>query len=286
MIVLEGGVFVAGSDRHYPEESPLRTVRLAPFALDATPVTNAQFAAFVAATGYVTLAETIPSAADYPGLLPEMEVAGSIVFARPDPRRPLVPESWWSYVAGANWRHPYGPEMDGAFRPDHPVVHVAYQDAAAYAEWAGKRLPTEDELEFAARAGLENTEYAWGDDLIPSEGVPANFWYEGFPYSHPERRGPPYTSGVTHYPANPWGFHDLIGNVWEWTASDADGAPGNNGCCLGRAEVARKGLQHRKVLKGGSHLCAPNYCRRYRPAAKWLQPVDTATSHIGFRCAR
>lgn len=286
MIDLAGGEFVAGSDRHYLEERPRRTVRLEPFQLDETPVTNGEFAQFVAATGYVTFAERIPRAEDYPGLLPDMAVAGSIVFATPDPRQPIAPESWWSYVAGASWRCPYGSDVNGAFLPDHPVVHVAYEDARAFAEWAGKRLPTEDELEFAARAGLPDSEYAWGDELLPSGQAPANFWYDGFPHRHPVKSGPPYTTPVAHHAPNPWGFYDLIGNVWEWTASDAEGPPGNNGCCIGDGELARKGLQHRKVLKGGSHLCAPNYCRRYRPAAKWLQPVDTATSHIGFRCAR
>lgn len=286
MIRLQGGVFTAGSDLHYPEEAPRRTVRIAPFALDRTPVTNAQFAEFVAATGYVTSVEKAPDPASYPGLLPELAVAGSIVFAKPDPRQPLTPESWWSYVVGADWRCPYGPGAGAAAIADHPVVHIAYEDALAYAQWAGKRLPSEDEFEFAARAGQADSEYAWGDDLLPGGAAPANFWYEGFPREHPEKSAPPYTTPVGRYPANRWGFHDLIGNIWEWTASDADGPPGNRGCCIAPEELARRGLQHRKVLKGGSHLCAPNYCRRYRPAAKWFQPVDTATSHIGFRCAR
>ncbi len=286
MIRVAGGVLVAGSDHHYPEERPRRTVRIAPFQLDETPVTNAQFADFVAATGYVTFVEKAPDPRDYPGLLPELAVAGSIVFARPDPREPLAPESWWSYVAGACWRCPYGPDVAAAFIADHPVVHIAYADALAYAQWAGKRLPSEDELEFAARAGQGDHDYAWGNELLPQGRAPANFWHDGFPHHHPEKPGPPYTTPVRRYPANPWGFRDLIGNVWEWTASDAAGPPGNRGCCITPADHARQSLQHRKVLKGGSHLCAPNYCRRYRPAAKWLQPVDTATSHIGFRCAR
>jgi formylglycine-generating enzyme required for sulfatase activity len=286
MIDVAGGTFVAGSDRHYPEEAPRRTVTIAPFQLDETPVTNAQFADFVAATGYVTFVEKAPDPASYPGLVPEMAVAGSIVFAAPDRGQRLEPESWWSYVAGAHWRCPYGPDVPGTLIADHPVVHIAYEDALAYARWAGKRLPSEDELEYAARAGQADSEYAWGNDLLPAGRAPANFWYDGFPHQHPEKAGPPYTTPVRQYPANRWGLHDLIGNIWEWTASDAAGPPGNTGCCIAPADLALRGLQHRKVLKGGSHLCAPNYCRRYRPAAKWLQPVDTATSHIGFRCAR
>jgi formylglycine-generating enzyme required for sulfatase activity len=286
MIRLEGGVFTAGSERHYPEERPRRTVQLAPFMLDVTPVTNADFAEFVKATGYTTFVEKAPDPRDYPGLLPEMAIAGSIVFSRPDPLQPMVPESWWSLVAGASWRFPYGPDQGLSAIPDHPVVHIAYEDALAYAVWVGKRLPTEDELEFAARAGIEDSEFAWGDHLMPDGEAQANFWYSGFPHRHPAKVGPPYTTGVKRHAPNAYGFYDLIGNVWEWTSSDADSPPGNNHCCVATHSPSSRGLQHRKVLKGGSHLCAPNYCQRYRPAAKWFQPIDTATSHVGFRCAK
>lgn len=275
-----------GSTGFYPEEAPLQVVEVAPFFMDATPVTNAQFAEFVADTGHVTLAETVPDPADYPGILPEMIVAGSIVFTAPPAGQPVGPESWWSYVAGANWRQPYGPQHGAIAPDDHPVVHIAYGDALAYASWAGKRLPTEIETEFAARGGLEQADYAWGNEFLPDGQLQANLWYRGFPFDHPERKGPPYTSPVTRFPANPSGLFDLIGNVWEWTSSDAGGPAGNKGCCHSEAAPFVPNPALHKVLKGGSHLCAPNYCQRYRPAAKWFQPVDTSTSHVGFRCAR
>jgi formylglycine-generating enzyme required for sulfatase activity len=285
MVRLKGGVFTTGSLDFYPEEAPLRKSVVRPFLLDVTPVTNAQFAAFVADTHYVTLAERAPDPADYPGILPHMIVAGSIVFSSPKKGQASGPESWWSYVPGAHWKHPYGPEFGAIAPADHPVVHIAYVDALAYAQWAGKRLPTETEAEFASRNGLENARFAWGEQLFPQGKMMANIWREGFPFVHPERQGPPYTAPVTQYPPNTYGLYDLIGNVWEWTSSDADGQPGNNACCHAASDKAAIHPATRKVLKGGSHLCAPNYCQRYRPAAKWLQPVDTSTSHVGFRCA-
>lgn len=286
MIRLEGGRVTIGSLDFYPEEAPLCVVDVAPFLLDATPVTNAQFAAFVAATGYVTLAETVPDPADYPGILPEMILAGSIVFSAPENGQAVGPESWWSYLPGANWRHPYGPEHGAIAPDDHPVVHIAYGDALAFARSAGKRLPTEIEAEFASRGGAARAAYAWGPDLLPGGEPQANIWYDGFPFRHPEHKGPPYTTPVNRYPANDYGVFDLIGNTWEWTSSDASGPVGNNSCCLSNAGSFTANPAVHKVLKGGSHLCAPNYCQRYRPAAKWFQPVDTSTTHVGFRCAR
>jgi sulfatase modifying factor 1 len=286
MIRLPGGRITIGSVDFYPEEAPVQSVEVTPFLLDATPVTNAKFAEFVEDTGFVTLAETVPDPADYPGILPEMIVAGSIVFTAPPRGQQVGPESWWGYVPGANWRQPYGP-LHGDLAPaDHPVVHVTCGDALAYARWAGKRLPTEIEAEFASRGGLRDAVYAWGDALQPAGGAMANIWHEGFPFTHPERTGPPYTTPVGQYPANGYGLYDLIGNVWEWTSSDATGPVGNNSCCHSGAEPFAANPGRHKVLKGGSHLCAPNYCQRYRPAAKWFQPVDTSTTHVGFRCAR
>jgi len=286
MVLLNGGRILAGSTGFYPEEAPCQYVDVAPFLLDRTPVTNAQFTRFVAETGHVTLAEQVPDVADYPGILPEMIIAGSIVFKAPPKGVPVGPESWWAYVPGANWRHPYGPDLGPIAPDDHPVVQIAYSDAVAYARWAGKRLPSQIEAEFASRGGLEAADYAWGDTLLPDGKVMANFWREGFPHQHPDRSGPPYTTPVTQYSANDFGLYDLVGNVWEWTSSDADGEIGNKSCCLTVSQNVPSSPNVRKVLKGGSHLCAPNYCQRYRPAAKWFQPVDTSTSHVGFRCAQ
>lgn len=286
MVKLDGGTFKLGCMDFYPEEAPIQTAIVKPFLLDITPVTNAQFAAFVEDTGFVTLAETVPNPADYPGILPEMIVAGSIVFSAPPKGQPVGIESWWSYVPGADWRQPYGPEYGAIAPDDHPVVHIAYGDALAYAFWSGKRLPSAIELEFAARGGLDGAAYAWGDELFPGGKMMANFWSEGFPFKHPQRSGPPYTSPVMHYHANSYGLYDLIANVWEWTSSDANGPIGKNNCCHSAATSLTLTPEIHKVLKGGSHLCAPNYCQRYRPAAKWFQPVDTSTSHVGFRCAQ
>lgn len=208
---------------------------------------------------------------------------GSIVFQAPARvAGPIGPETWWTYVRGANWRVPYGPDA-GAARPDHPVVHVVWEDAAAFADWAGKRLPTEAEAEFAARGGLQGAAYAWGEALTPNGKLMANIWLEGFPFARPERKGPPYTTPVRSFPANGYGLYDMIGNVWEWTSTYADGPQGGKSCCASKAATSPNVM---KVLKGGSHLCAPNYCQRYRPAARWFQPTDTSTSHVGFRCAR
>lgn len=287
MVRLAGGVFAMGCEEFYSEEAPVRRVSVSPFLIDRTPVTNRQFAAFISATGYVTLAEKAPDPALYPGILPEMVEAGSIVFVAPEAAIHMSHENWWQYVAGASWRHPYGPNtgldvLDGELA-DHPVVHIAYQDALAYAHWAGKRLPTEAEAEYAARGGLEGQPFAWGSELKPDGMLMANIWLEGFPVVRPGRPGPPYTTPVGTYPANGFGLQDMIGNVWEWTSSDASGSAGNNGCCAKAPESLDPA--HLKVLKGGSHLCAPNYCQRYRPAARWFQPVDTSTTHVGFRCA-
>lgn len=301
MVALPGGVFTMGSTRFYAEEAPCRQVRVGPFLIDRTPVTNRAFARFVAATGYVTTAETAPDAADYPGMLPEMAYAGSAVFHRTAmPVDTSDPSQWWSFVAGADWRHPLGPDstLDGI--EDHPVVHVSHADAEAYARWAGKALPTEAEWEYAARGGLDGADYAWGDALAPDDAMLANYWQGLFPFANQLLDGWERTSPVGSYPANGYGLVDMIGNVWEWTAdwwSIRQPVTPRKSCC-GGAEVNPRGGPRaasfdpaspderigRKVLKGGSHLCAANYCQRYRPAARHPQPVDSSTSHIGFRC--
>ena len=280
-----GGEFTMGSERFYPEERPRRRVRVDPFWIDETPVTNAQFAAFIAATGYRTFAEVPPDPADYPGMPPEMAQAGSLVFRQPRGPVDLADfQQWWTFCFGAYWRAPLGPRSSIDALADHPVVHIAYQDAEAYAAWAGKALPTEAQWEFAARGGLADAEFAWGDELAPGGRMLANFWQGEFPWHNDMLDGWERTSPVRTYPANGFGLFDMIGNVWEWTADtyslpgEVRKAPGR--CCI---DPGGQGIG-RKVLKGGSHLCAPSYCQRYRPAARYPQPVDTSTCHVGFRC--
>ncbi len=296
---IPGGTFRMGSDRHYPEEAPVREVTVADFWIDRTPVTNRQFRQFVNQTGYVTLAELRPEAKDYPGALPEMLKAGSLIFTAPRGPVDLRDYSqWWRFKFGANWRRPYGPRSSISGLDDHPVVHIAYQDAEAYATWAGKALPSEAEWEFAARGGLDGAEFAWGDELTPGGKHLANTWQGEFPRQNLAADGYERTSPVSAFPANGYGLYDMIGNVWEWTTdwyAPRHDAKAQSPCCTadnGRPATEEKSYDPllpniripRKVLKGGSHLCAPNYCRRYRPAARHAQPVDSSTSHIGFRC--
>jgi formylglycine-generating enzyme required for sulfatase activity len=297
MVWLPGDTFRMGSNDHYPEEAPVRPVSVDGFWIDTHPVTNAEFARFVAATGHVTFVERPPTAKQYPGAKPDMLVAGSVVFARPKGRVDLRNHyNWWSYVAGADWRHPEGPESTIDGRADHPVVHVAFEDAEAYAKWVGKSLPTEAEWEFAARGGRDGATYAWGDIFLVGGRHMANTWQGEFPYQNLLTDGFAGTSPVGVFPANGYGLHDMIGNVWEWTADWFGSArPKVDECCAdanpkGAAlkdsyDPRTPGLRiPRKVMKGGSYLCAPNYCRRYRPAARMAQPVDTGTCHLGFRC--
>jgi formylglycine-generating enzyme len=299
MVWIQGNTFRMGSDRHYSEEAPAHEVTVDGFWIDPTPVTNRDFLRFVTATGYVTFAELKPEADDYPGALPHMLRAGSLVFTPPQQTVDLRDWSrWWKFKFGANWRRPYGPRSSIAGLHEHPVVHVAYRDAAAYAKWAGKELPTEAEWEFAARGGRDGAEFAWGDEFIPGGRQMANTWQGAFPHQNLKTDGYERTSPVRAFPPNGYGLYDMIGNVWEWTTDwyeprhHADSA---KACCIpqnprgGREEQSYDPCQPeiripRKVLKGGSHLCAPNYCRRYRPAARHAEPVDTSTSHVGFRC--
>lgn len=299
MIWIPGGAFRMGSDKHYPEESPAHSATVSGFWIDRTPVTNRDFRKFVNATGYVTFAETPPDAKDYPGALPHMLRAGSLVFTPPKHPVDLRDWSqWWSFKFGANWRRPYGPRSSISGLDDHPVVHVAYRDAEAYAEWVGKALPTEAEWEFAARGGLDDAEFAWGAEFMPDGRPMANTWQGAFPHENLNIVGYARTSPVMAFPPNGYGLHDMIGNVWEWTTdwwSTRHEADAPKACCIphnprgGREQDSYdpslpKVKIPRKVLKGGSHLCAPNYCRRYRPAARHAEAVDTSTSHVGFRC--
>ena len=298
MVWIEGGVFRMGSDQHYPEEAPAHPVGVDGFWIDRMPVTNVQFRRFVEATGYVTFCERAPDPADYPGAKPELLVPASVVFVAPPVRVDLRDHyQWWRFVPGADWRHPQGPGSDLDGRDDHPVVHVAYTDVEAYARWAGKALPTEAEWEYAARGGGDG-EYAWGDELTPGGRHLANTWQGDFPWHNAAADGFVGTSPAGAFPANGYGLFDMIGNVWEWTTDwyrPRHTEPAPKACCMprnprGGAETdsfdpAQPAIRiPRKVMKGGSHLCAPNYCRRYRPAARMAQPIDTSTSHVGFRC--
>jgi len=298
MVWLCGGTFRMGSAKHYPEERPVHRVTVDGFWMDRYPVTNARFARFVEATGFATFAEIPPDPAEYPGARPDMLFAGSLVFVQPPGRVDLADlRNWWQYVRGADWRRPEGEGTAGA-PADHPVVHVTFADAEAFAGWEGKTLPTEAEWEFAARGGLDGATFAWGDSFLPDDRHMANTWQGEFPWQHRCRDGFERTSPVGAYPPNGYGLHDMIGNVWEWTTdwySPAHPAEAIKACCIpsnprgpkveGSYEPGDREIRvPRKVLKGGSHLCAPNFCRRYRPAARYPEPVDTSTSHVGFRC--
>ena len=301
MVWIPGGVFTMGDERFYPEERPTRRMEAAGFWIDRQPVTHRQFSRFVAATGYVTVAEQIPDAALYPGAPPENLVAGSMVFTPTSGPVSLEnPAAWWRWTPGANWRHPRGPGIPTTDLGQHPVTQVALADVEAYCAWAGASLPTEAEWEYAARGGREGTIFAWGDEERPTGQFMANTWQGHFPWQNTREDGHQFTSPVGSYPANGYGLLDMIGNVWEWTDDwyrPRHPASAEKSCCLPRnprggtiedsLEWAAPGLAlPRKVLKGGSHLCAPSYCRRYRPAARQPQSVDTGSVHIGFRCVR
>jgi formylglycine-generating enzyme required for sulfatase activity len=298
MVWVPGGTFRMGSETHYPEEAPAHDVTVDAFWMDAHTVTNAEFRRFVAATGHVTLAEKPANPDDYPGARPELLVPASVVF-RPPPHRVDLRNhmAWWAYVPGACWRHPRGPDSDLEGLDDHPVVHVAFSDAEAYARWAGKALPTEAEWERAARGGLAGADYVWGDELAPGGRHLANTWQGEFPLENRLEDGFAWTAPVGSFPPNGYGLFDMAGNVWEWTSDwyEARHRVPTGGCCGSRnprGGVKEKSYDPcmpttfipRKVMKGGSFLCAPNYCRRYRPAARMPQPIDTSTCHLGFRC--
>jgi len=284
LVELPGGSFRMGATQFYPEEAPAHTVSVAAIAVEQHPVTNAQFAEFVDATGYLTVAEQPMDPALYPGVPPQDLVPGALVFTPTSgPVNLRDWRQWWDWAPGANWRHPFGVDSTIDDRPDHPVVQVAYPDAAAYARWAGRRLPTEAEWEYAARAGGATT-YSWGDDVTPGGRLMANTWQGDFPYRNEGALGWIGTSPVGTFPANAFGLVDMIGNVWEWTTtefSDHHRLHGTKGCCTPGATADPAVNQ---TLKGGSHLCAPEYCHRYRPAARSPQSQDSATTHIGFRC--
>lgn len=293
-VVIPGGEFLMGSDRHYPEERPSRTVRVDSFRIDASPVTNRRFEEFVNATGYVTFAERPPDPALYPGARPRDLVPGSLLFTMtPGPVDLGNFLNWWAWTPGADWRHPLGPgsSLDGLEL--HPVVHVAYPDAVAFARWNGMRLPSEAEWEYAARAGLWDTEFEWGDQDTQETAPRANTWQGRFPYENTELDGWIRTSPVGSYQPNGYGLYDMTGNIWEWTSSRYRTVPvmnTNSPCCGARKRYGAAAGEHSgpypsRVIKGGSHLCTTQYCFRYRPSARQPQTIDTSAGHLGFRCA-
>jgi sulfatase modifying factor 1 len=299
MVWVPGGEFLMGSEGFYPEERPVRRVAVDGFWMDEHPVTVAEFRRFVRDTGHVTVAERPPEPAQFPDADPEQLVPGSLVFHMtrgPVDLRDV--RNWWSYVPGASWRHPEGSASTLGGRERHPVTHVAYEDAEAYAHWAGKDLPTEAEWEFAARGGLEGKTFVWGDEFAPGGRMMANTWQGEFPWQNLKTDRYEGTSPVRTYPPNGFGLFDIAGNVWEWTAdyfSVADEGEPEHACCVPRNPRVTSAEQSlvegqpgahipRKVIKGGSHLCAPNYCLRYRPAARQSETIDTSTTHLGLRC--
>jgi formylglycine-generating enzyme len=282
MIRVAGGRFLMGSGDFYPEERPVHPAEVDGFWIDRHPVTNAQFRRFVKATGYVTVAEQPPDPADYPDADPDLLVPGALVFQPTTGPVDLRDwRNWWAWVPGASWRHPEGPGSTLHGRDLHPVVQVCHADAQAYADWAGKALPSEAEWEYAARGGLEGTVYTWGDEPTPKGRQMANTWQGEFPWRNLLLDKYERTSPVGSFPPNGYGLHDMAGNVWEWTSDRFTASHDDDACCAPHDPTE---TIPRNVIKGGSHLCAPSYCLRYRPAARQGEAVDTATSHIGFRC--
>ncbi len=298
MVWISGGEFWMGSDEpEFPDAQPWHKVYVDGFWMDRTEVTNAQFAAFVKATGYITVAERKPRAEDFPGAPPENLVAGSVVFTPPTEPVPLDSHyRWWSYVEGANWRHPTGPGSDIAGLERHPVVHIAYADALAYCQWAGKRLPTEAEFEYAARGGLDRARYVWGEEFQPGGRFMANTFQGHFPDTNTAEDGYVATAPVGSFLANGYGLVDMAGNVWEWTSDwyqpdyyttlAATGKVARNPQGPGGSYDPSEPGTKKRVHRGGSFLCNDQYCSRYCPGGRGKGELDTGTNHLGFRCVK
>ncbi len=298
MVWIPGGEFWMGSDEpSFPDARPWHRVRVDGFWMDQTEVTNAQFDRFVRETGYVTVAERTPTAAEFPGAPPEMLVAGSCVFLPPAQDVPLDSHyRWWDYVAGANWRHPTGPGSNLDGQGDHPVVHVAYEDALAYCRWAGKRLPTEAEFEFAARGGLDRKPFAWGDEFQPGGRFMANTFQGHFPNENTAEDGFAGPSPVRSFPPNAYGLYDISGNVWEWTSDWYRPDAYATLAAAGEVAVNPKGPPEsfdpaepgvpKRVHRGGSFLCHASYCARYQVGGRGKGDITTGTNHLGFRCVK
>lgn len=302
MVFIPGGKFLMGSEKFYPEEKPVHEVTVDNFWMDRCTVTNREYAEFVSATNYITVAERSLNPKDYPGVPRDKLVPGSLVFEkRSAPVDLRNYTNWWAWVPGASWKHPTGPGSTLRGLDEHPVVHVAYEDAEAYAKWAGKELPTEAEWEFAARGGLDGADFTWGNEDVQLTKPMANTWQGAFPWQNLLVDRYEGTSPVGSFEPNGYGLYDLAGNVWEWTCDwyvphlDEQALKVKSCCttninprvCSPEASYDPAQPQFkipRKVVKGGSHLCAPNYCLRYRPAARQPQMIDTGMTHIGFRC--
>ena len=291
MVWIPARQFTMGSDHEtFPDARPLHSVELDGFYMDRNEVTNAQFARFVRATGYVTVAERKPDPKLYPGVPPDKLVPGSVVFTPPKGTVPLDDVAqWWQYVPGASWKHPEGPGSDIGKRQNHPVVHVCWEDAAAYAQWAGKSLPTEAQWEYAARGGLPQKAYVWGDTLRPQGKVMANTFQGRFPGNNTREDGYARTAPVGSFPANGFGLYDMSGNVWEWCADwyrpDYYAAsPKQNPSGPSDSFDPQEPGTPKRVQRGGSFLCSDQYCSRYMPGGRGKGDVLTGTSHVGFRC--
>jgi formylglycine-generating enzyme required for sulfatase activity len=297
MVWIPGGEFSMGGDPDLPDARPVHCVYVDGFWMDRTEVTNADFARFVRATGYRTVAERAPRAEDVPGAPADKLVAGSVVFTPPHEPVPLDSNArWWSYVERASWHHPRGGSDGIEGRDRYPVVHVAFEDAEAYARWAGKRLPTEAEFEFAARGGLAGRRYAWGDELRPNGRWMANTFQGHFPDDDTAEDGWRGLAPVGSFPPNGYGLHDIAGNVWEWCTdwyrADAYELVGPHGAVARNPtgptssdDPAEPGIAKR-VQRGGSFLCTSTYCTRYLVGARGRGDVSTATNHLGFRCVK
>ena len=292
MVWIPGGTFWMGSSDGRPDEMPQHQVTVAGFWMDRTEVSNEQFEQFVRATGYVTIAERPPDPKEFPGADPALLVPGSVVFTPPAEAVPLDnPAAWWSYVPGANWRHPEGPNSSSVGRGKYPVVHVAWFDAQAYAKWAGKRLPTEAEFEYAARGGLDRQPYCWGREQTPGGKWPANIWQGNFPNKNSGDDGFVGLAPVGSFPPNGYGLCDMSGNVWEW-CSDwyrpdyyAGSATNNPVGPVDSLDPEEPGAKKR-VQRGGSFMCSDVYCSGYKPSARMKCTPDTGLSHTGFRCVK
>lgn len=282
LVWIPAGSFRMGCNKFYPEERPERQATVSGFWMERTPVTVAQFRRFVEATGYITLAESGPLAENNPGIDATLLRPGGMVFQMTKGPVSLAdPKQWWIYKEGANWRRPLGHPIAPGKADDHPVVQIAYHDALAYATWAGRALPSEAEWEFAARGGLDGATFAWGEQETAADGRHlANNWQGRFPYENTRRDGYVHTSPVGAFPANGYGLSDMIGNVWEWTCNPAQ----SRQCGCGSGSGQQDPAAPMRVLKGGSYLCSPDYCFRYRPAARSFQSPDLSTCHLGFRC--